>query len=188
MSFLPVQEFSLPPQQVDRESNVNRHSSLPLYYGGTPRGSLQDHINWFNSPSGFEFPLETRTPFTRTTNVLLLLFQLRCECREKMMTIERLVTSRCLPAPFRKDVGIKSNMFVSQMDKQLWEYFLSEQNIPAPINKKYNRSHTDHGFSREDYFHRVSWSDGTHPTLNTPHWYFLKWFEGKQFLGPMLRQ
>jgi len=145
MYTLPVQAF-FPPQRVERQFNINRSSLLPLYHGGVPGNSLQDHIDWFNSPVGFEYPQQTRTLNSRTVHPFVLACQLQNECRERTMFIERLITSRCLPAPFRKDVGKKNSMHVTQMDQQLWNYFVSTQQ--PSTNTTYNRSYTDHGFIR----------------------------------------
>jgi len=183
-AYIPVVSLDPPFIHIDRENNLNTHSSLPLYHGNAPGNSLQGAIDWFNDPTSFEFPFQTRSqPSSRSSNPQVRLFQFYCECSTKMIKMEQLIIGRCLPAPYRKDVGKTSPMYIAQMDPALWDYFLSIQ-PPPDTHKVYTHTYPDRGFKRRENFHTVKWSNGILPNLHTPHWFFVKWFQnGYVFRG-----
>jgi len=108
---------------------------------------------------------------------ILRLYRLKSESKEKCRSMERLIIKRCLPAPYRKDVGVNSPMYVTEMDSHLWEFFLNTQQTLPTINRIYMRSYPDHGHYRNEDFHCIGWLNGNHPDLHTPCWYLTKWYE-----------
>jgi len=162
---------------VNLATNKNLSTLKPLYFGPIPGTTATERMQWFNDPRTYEYQQETRPVLVRSEPDELRHYRLTMESIEKRFSIERMIISRCLPAPYRKDVGTTSNMYVTQMDDQLWKFFINNHEEVPTINKKFTHGYPDHGFWRSVEFHRVGWVDGDHPTLHTPFWFLAKWEE-----------
>jgi len=134
-------------------------------------------MSWFNNPYTFESQEITRVQKREEEIAIMRAYRLNMECKEKARTIEKLIIKRCLPAPYHKDVGISTHMYVTEMDDELWQAFIGNQQVPPTINKRYKHSYPDHGHYRTEEFQRVGWCNGDHPCLITPHWYLTKWYQ-----------
>jgi len=162
---------------VNTSTNTNATTHEQLYYGGQiPGTAYGERMTWFNNPQTYEDQSATRPFFIRNEIETLKIYRLGMECLEKCFTIERMIIGRCLPAPYRKDVGKTTNMYVAQMDSDLWRYFVS-RHTDTPKKKTYTQGYPDHGGRRPVEFERISWGPGRHPSLHTPYWYLSKWEE-----------
>jgi len=152
-------------------TNINNVVLVP------PGPTLDERMTWFNDAHTFEEQDISRVKQRECEPDYMRYYRLSMECKEKSRTIERMIIKRCLPAPYRKDVGKTSNMYVSEMDDELWNFFVTNQQTPPTQNTKYWHSYPDHGYYRREEFHRIGWTNGNHPDLHTPHWYLTKWCE-----------
>eukprot|EP01124_Arcella_intermedia_P000365 TRINITY_DN10183_c0_g1_i1.p1 TRINITY_DN10183_c0_g1~~TRINITY_DN10183_c0_g1_i1.p1 ORF type:complete len:143 (+),score=24.29 TRINITY_DN10183_c0_g1_i1:127-555(+) len=121
------------PQNLDLIHNRNRITNSPLYEGEIPQPTIQSHLSWWEDPTRYEFPNETRTSYFRPTDPILLAWQLQHDVIVVAMQMEKLIIHRCLPSPSRKDVGKNKKMPVGAMDPQLWNFFKSIQ-FPMVLN------------------------------------------------------
>jgi hypothetical protein len=146
------------------------------YIGGVPGTSLRERIDWFQNGVTYEHPHQ-RSLNIRNEPPPLFLYRLNLDLEEKKKTMERLIIARCLPAPYRKDVGKGYPMYLTEMDKTLWDYFLSKQDDKPVLDKLRSQSYPDRGYKRKEQLHYVEWKNGVHPTLSTPQWFLIKWSE-----------
>jgi len=96
---------------IDVVNNINTMSGKALYYGEVPGPSYEDRINWFNHPLSHENQHQIRIFPVRDEPNELFIYRLLKDYDDMVMGIERVVVGRCLPAPYRKDVG-KKNKYV----------------------------------------------------------------------------
>jgi len=187
VSSTPIELDDVSLRRPSNSENVQRptnpHSGLPMYgnigvNGLFPGDTYQDALNWFDSPTDFEYEHQARG-FYHRDHIPLPFRHLILD--EEMLrfnkTIERLVIQRCLPGPYKKEVGWTSSLVVGVVDGELWHHWVSSHSTPPPYNKKYKHTYPDKAGSRSEIFYQVGWNDGlNYPDLATLNWYFTKWY------------
>jgi len=164
---------------------TNPRNGLPLY-GNIPGSdqlkypgeSYEQCLEWFESPTNFEYQHQSRGFYHRDhipqhLNELFMKEQIK----QFNKTVERLIIQRILPAPYSKTVGWNAPMFVGNLDADSWNYWLSTHSCPPTTVKEYKHKVPDREGKRSETFYSIGWEGGKYPILSTPHWYMTKWTE-----------
>jgi len=169
--------------QNENRMLTNPRSGLPTYghlnnNRLTPGNTYEESLTWFDSPTDFEYEHQSRGFYHRDhIPFALKQYILEEELRRFNKTIERLVIQRCLPGPYKKEVGWNFPLVVGVVDGELWHLWVASHSSPPKCNKEYRHMYPDHAGPRSEIFYQVGWDDGLHyPDLATPNWYFTKWY------------
>jgi hypothetical protein len=85
--------------------------------------------------------------------------------------LEKLIIFRCHPE-FKKTVDAYSKLNFTQMDQELWDYWVWKMSSQCPPSTETDSSlsYPDHGFKRHEEIQKVAWLNRL-PPLNTPCWW-----------------